>query len=79
MPWIATLNLEYSGEHYGTFFLTSLGIIDQGGEKVCPVESKHLSDMYSPLTDKALYRYGLKMCPYLFIFQRTSVITISHL
>lgn len=31
---IVTLDLESSGEHFGTFFLTPHGVIDQGGEHI---------------------------------------------
>lgn len=33
---IVMLDLESSGEHWGTFFLTPMGVIDQGGEKMKP-------------------------------------------
>lgn len=45
---IITLDLESSGEHWGTFFLTPMGVIDQGGEKMKPAQSKYLKDMYIP-------------------------------
>jgi len=45
---IVTLDLESSGEHWGTFFLTPKGVIDQGGEKLKPSESKYLSTVYIP-------------------------------
>ncbi|NLO40920.1 MAG: hypothetical protein GX115_15800 [Ruminiclostridium sp.] len=45
---IVALDLESSGEHFGTFFLTPLGAIDQDGEKMSPVKSKYLSDNYFP-------------------------------
>ncbi|MHB8061623.1 MAG: hypothetical protein ACYDG2_03140 [Ruminiclostridium sp.] len=45
---IVTLDLESSGEHWGTFFLTPMGVIDQGGEKMKPAESKYLSTVYIP-------------------------------
>ena len=31
---IVTLDLESSGEHFGIFFLTPHGVIDQGGEDI---------------------------------------------
>lgn len=45
---IVSLDLESSGEHWGTFFLTPMGVIDQGGEKMKPSESKYLSTVYIP-------------------------------
>lgn len=45
---IVTLDLESSGEHWGTFFLTLKGILDQNGEKLKPAESKYLSNIYIP-------------------------------
>ncbi len=45
---IVTLDLESSGEHWGTFFLTPMGVIEQGGEKMKPAESKYLSTVYVP-------------------------------
>ncbi len=43
---IVTLDLESSGEHWGTFFLTPLGVIDQ--EKKTPAQAKYLSTVYIP-------------------------------
>ncbi|WP_041272717.1 hypothetical protein [Desulfitobacterium hafniense] len=43
---IVTLDLESSGEHGGTFFLTPLGVIDQ--EKRTPAQAKYLSTVYIP-------------------------------
>lgn len=45
---IVTLDLESSGEHWGTFFLTPKGVIEQGGENIKPAESKYLSTVYIP-------------------------------
>lgn len=45
---IVTLDLQSSGEHYGTFFLTPRGIIDDGSEEIKPADSKYLSDVYIP-------------------------------
>jgi len=36
---IVTLDLESSGEHWGTFFLTPRGVIDQGSEKMLLCDS----------------------------------------
>ena len=43
-----TLDLQSSGEHYGTWFFTPMGVIDQGFEKMKPEESKYLADVYVP-------------------------------
>ena len=48
---IVTLDLESSGEHWGTFFLTPQGVIEQGGKHISPEQSEYLSTMYIP------YRY----------------------
>lgn len=45
---IITLDLESSGEHWGTFFLTPKGVIDQGGEDIPSDQSKYLSTVYIP-------------------------------
>lgn len=45
---IVTLDLQSSGEHYGTFFLSPKGIIDDGSEEMKPTDSKYLSDVYIP-------------------------------
>ena len=45
---IVTLDLESSGEHWGTFFLTPKGVIEQGGEHISAAESKYLSTVYIP-------------------------------
>jgi hypothetical protein len=45
---IVTIDLESSGEHWGTFFLTPNGVIDQNGEKLKSAESKYLSTVYIP-------------------------------
>ncbi|MDK2965797.1 hypothetical protein [Lacrimispora sp.] len=45
---IVTLDLESSGEHWGTFFLTPKGVIEQGGESITAAESKYLSTAYIP-------------------------------
>lgn len=45
---IVTLDLESSGEHWGTFFLTPMGIIDQNDDKKEPAQSKYLKDVYIP-------------------------------
>ena len=45
---IVTLDLESSGEHWGTLFLTPKGVIEQGGENIKPDQSKYLSTVYIP-------------------------------
>ena len=45
---IVTLDLQSSGEHCGTFFLTPKGIIDQGFDEMKPADSKYLADVYVP-------------------------------
>ncbi len=45
---LVSLDLQSSGEHWGTFFLTPRGVIDQGFEKMKPADSKHLSAVYIP-------------------------------
>lgn len=43
-----SLDLESSGEHWGTFFLTPLGVIDQNEGKKTPAQAKYLSTVYIP-------------------------------
>ncbi|WP_097015333.1 hypothetical protein [Anaerocolumna aminovalerica] len=45
---IVTLDLESSGEHWGTFFLTPRGVIDQGMENMPAADSRYLSQTYMP-------------------------------
>jgi hypothetical protein len=45
---IVTLDLQSSGEHFGTFFLTPRGVIDQGFEEMKPADTKYLADVYVP-------------------------------
>jgi hypothetical protein len=45
---LISLDLQSSGEHWGTFFLTPRGVIDQGFEKMKPADSKYLSAVYIP-------------------------------
>ncbi len=45
---IVTLDLQSSGEHSGTFFLTPRGIIDQGYDEMKPADTKYLADVYVP-------------------------------
>jgi len=45
---IVTLDLESSAEHCGTYFLTSMGVIDHGSDELSPAESKYLSDICIP-------------------------------
>lgn len=45
---IVTLDLQSSGEHWGTFFFTPRGVIDQGMEKLSASDSKYLKRNYVP-------------------------------
>ncbi len=45
---LISLDLQSSGEHWGTFFLTPRGVIDQGFEKMRPADFKYLSAVYIP-------------------------------
>lgn len=45
---IVTLDIQSSGEHWGTFFLTPKGVIDEGGEKITAADSQYLSNTYIP-------------------------------
>jgi hypothetical protein len=45
---IVTLDLESSGEHWGTFFLTPRGVINQGTEKMSKADSQYINKTYIP-------------------------------
>ena len=45
---IVSLDLGSSGEHWGTFFLTPKGVIDQGAEKQSLSKAKYLDQTYIP-------------------------------
>ncbi len=45
---IVTLDLESSGEHWGTFFITPKGVIDQGNKKMSKADSQYLKKTYMP-------------------------------
>lgn len=45
---IVSLDLESSGEHWGTAFLTPKGVIEQGAGKMAPGEFQYLSALYAP-------------------------------
>lgn len=45
---IVTLDIQSSGEHQGTFFLTPRGVIDQGGGDMPKPHSQYLKDNYAP-------------------------------
>ncbi len=45
---VVTLDLQASGEHWGTFFLAPSGVIDQGGEKMPPADWQYLKQTYLP-------------------------------
>lgn len=45
---IVTLDVSSSGEHYGTWFLTPLGVLDAGDPEMSPAARKHLRENYGP-------------------------------
>jgi hypothetical protein len=45
---ILSLDLESSGEHWGTYFLTPRGVIEQGDEKLSATDKKYLNQTYIP-------------------------------
>ncbi len=45
---LVTLDLQSSGEHYGSWFFTSRGVIDDGSEEMRPEDALYLRDIYSP-------------------------------
>jgi len=45
---IVSLDLESSGEHWGTFFLTPKGIIEQGSEVQSVSDTRYLNQTYIP-------------------------------
>lgn len=45
---IVTLDLEASGEHFGTFFLTPHGVIDQGGEDITEQQKEYIRKTFIP-------------------------------
>lgn len=45
---MVTLDLESSGEHYGTWFFTPRGVIDQGFEKMPSEDELYLRAVYTP-------------------------------
>ena len=45
---IVTLDLESSGEHFGTFFLTPHGVIDQGGEHITEQQQEYIRKTFIP-------------------------------
>ena len=45
---IVTLDLSSSGEHWGTFFLTPKGVIDQGSGKMQKEHVQYLKENYVP-------------------------------
>lgn len=45
---VVTLDLQSSGEHNGTWFLTPRGVIDQGFEEMKPADEKYLASVYIP-------------------------------
>ena len=45
---IVTLDLESSGEHFGTFFFTPHGVIDQGDENLTEQQKEYLRKTFIP-------------------------------
>lgn len=45
---IVTLDLESSGEHFGTFFLTPHGVIEQGGEDTAEWKQEYIRKTFIP-------------------------------
>ena len=45
---LVTLDLQSSGEHFGTWFFTPRGVIDQGFEKMRPEDELYLKAVYIP-------------------------------
>ena len=45
---IVMLDLESSGEHWGTFFFTPKGIVDQNGEKMSDADTTFIKNTYIP-------------------------------
>lgn len=42
------LDLQSSGEHWDTHFLTPMGILQQSGESLTPPQKQYVSDKYIP-------------------------------
>lgn len=45
---LVMLDLESSGEHWGTYMMTPLGIIEQGNENNSPNQSQYLNEQLIP-------------------------------
>ena len=45
---LVTLDIPSSGEHYGTWFFTPLGVLDDGDEKMKPAARKYLRENHGP-------------------------------
>jgi hypothetical protein len=65
---IVTLDLQSSGEHSGTFFLTPRGVIDQGFDEMKPADEKYLASVTFPMTTGTPYisarpSCGFRPCP----------------
>lgn len=45
---IVSLDLESSGEHCGTVFLTPRGVVEQGSKKLLEYEKEYISQTYIP-------------------------------
>ena len=42
------LDLQSSGEHWGTYFLSPIGLLQQGGTNLKPVQAQYISEHYIP-------------------------------
>lgn len=45
---LVTLDLQSSGEHYGSWFFTPRGVLDDGSEEMCPENALYLRAVYTP-------------------------------
>lgn len=45
---VVTIDMESSGEHWGTFFLTPLGVLEQGNPILTPQEKEYLNKEFIP-------------------------------
>lgn len=45
---IVTIDMQSSGEHWGTFFLTPQGVLDQGSDSLTKTERNYLQEKFAP-------------------------------
>lgn len=45
---LVTLDIQSSGEHYGSWFFTPQGVIDDGSEEIRPEDALYLRAVYAP-------------------------------